>query len=841
MYHKDSDPNLEDRTPKSLEQRVSEAGLNGLKGLKEFLETKTHTVRLKAAQVLKETPDRGPVDEVIAKVVGFAVEKGKDYRLIDKVNLIGTPTLLDDVQADILLKSDIVDDLDSRIGLAAPFIEEIERIGTACFDRGIEADRLKAFLESEEVLNFLVSEVLHREDSVYRGGNLKAIAGSVVDTLIRKIENRIGRAQKHPVNKELEKELMKRIEYFENDFDPRDKTHTVSNFITHLEKDFEEYDVFGWLSKNKHLLVQITRGRAEEKYDFRKSDNSKRHVGDVIDEVYIRRGQLNPEQFINLHIDSFFQIYDDDKKEEIPTFIAKVLGINKSTVTGLVVVDLDSMADFFDRVMVKLQVGDQGLIQLREKLIQTCLKRMERSKTPINKIIFISNGAPISEDFETTPEAGDNLAQKIIDHCRIVASHVDVRNLLSDPKAIPPEIAKNYEDWFDGDGEFKERAYYKYIRSVFGQMVAKDDAASKFTPENFKKLRARVEELFDAAMMYLGSVSLGLNIPDIHVASIREVNDYADLVKICCTSEDPQERFAARRKIELAFLIYSCLITPRYVYQDYEAKAVKSVLEVKGDLEIIKDEEMVLKFLDHKNGRITDVSNNGDDEIAKHPDVDLKSVNLIPANFAGIKCGLLPANGEPYDYMSKKTLNSMVTNLLNEENKRAKDMTDLLRMTFVVDSMEDLVHVQQHLETNYISFGRSLKREDRYAKTASKYQVAVSNNQAKASDYKTLRYVVDVVIPDENVDKYPKGKVPTYAVPVEIRVLLREDVMKEKSDNHPASHKKYEEKRLNLAVPTLAPKEVFPGHYLEESPNPNDVFKRKQTRLRKKDELKKAT
>lgn len=821
----------------TVEQYVLQKALDGVKGLRSFAELQADKVRRRTQQVLRDDPD-SPLGIIIA----LGVQNGQEYRIIDKVDLHNTPSLLDDAQADIMAKSDIVEDLDSRIGIDAPFIEEIERIGTTCFDRGIPADRLKAFLESEDVLGFLVGEVLHREDSVYRRGNAKAIISSVVETLIKKMEKRLSRAKKYPVTAEVEAWIIAKIAYFGEEYDPRDKKYTIANFITELEKRFPEYDLFGWLSKNKKLITTLIRGREEGEYDPIKNSNSKRHVGEIIDEVYLKRGQLNPEQFINLHLADFFQVYNQDNIADSPSFIMKSIGLNKKDMNGVAIVDLKEMEDFFNYSMIKLQNDDQSLVQLREKLIHCCLARMRTNGQRIEKIIFIRNGISSYEDLDSDSAAEESFSQTVIDHCRTVSSHVDVRNLLSDPKTIPPEIAKNYEEWFSAEGKIKKQIYYRYLRKVFGQMEAKgeddaDDDSIRLEDEKFEKVRLRISDIFEMVDMYLASISIQLNIPSIQLGQIKNVNDYAELVKICCTSEDPQERFAARRKIELAFLLYSCQIAPRYVYQDYEAKAVKKVLERKGGIEIMEDEEMSLIFQDNPDGSITDITNTNESRVGAY------SIPLIPANFAGVKCGLLPANNdkEHPDYMSKKTINSMLTNLLNEENKRAKDMTDLLRMTFVVDTMEDLVKIQEYIDTNYISFGRSLKREDRYKQTNGQDQVAVSQNDAKSADYKTSRSVVDIVVPDEHGENFAADLVPTYAVPVEIRVLLREDLMKERSAHHSASHRKYEKKRLiKKVVPTLAPKDVFPDHYIQEKPHENDIFEKTRLRLKTIDDSTKA-
>ncbi|MBI5754100.1 hypothetical protein HZA40_03090 [Candidatus Peregrinibacteria bacterium] len=797
-----------------LTTAAAEVALVGASLLRRFAKAQVNAVRRRVDSALNG-PQKTALDRQIAAALKRAIEFGKSYRLIDKIDLEKTPKLLDDKEADRLLKSDITNDLDNRISIAAPFIEEIQRIGNTCFDRGIPPERLIAFLESEDVLTFLVSEVLFSEDSVYRGDNLKAIGGSIIENVILKLEKKITRTQKEPVDAPTEEKIVKNIAYFEQNYDPHDKTFTITNFIKELEERYPQYDIFSWLIKNRDRLIDLIHGRATEK----------RHVSDIVNEVYRERGRLSPDRFIELYIDQFLDFYGQEDMADAPAFLFKILGVDRKDAGSVLIFDLKGLGNFFNSVMDKIESKNFNLIQLRSKIIAICIYRIATFPGQIDNLVILhKEGNYKSHQTNNKKSLSEEIEKEINNTCRVISSHVDVRNLLHDPKAISPEIAENFKEWFNEEGELKRHAYYRYLRGLFGQMIARDE--EHFNPERFEKLRERVTEIFTLVNEYVASIGEDLKIPSIAIDSVLDVNDYAELVKICCTNINLKTRFATRRKIELAFLIHRCVTSPRVVYQDYEAGAIRKILETASNgIELLDEPTQFLQFLDHPNGQVEEVG----DQKTPTDGSKLKAIPLIPAKFGDIKCSLLPTGSADedgkFDYMGQKSLNSILTNLLNEPNKKIEDMTDLLRMTFVADSLDDLIALQKYLETNYISSGRTLKRENRYGNVVDVDDVSVSTNLSKSSEYRALRYVSYIVIPDE------QGGQP-YAVPVEIRVLLKEDLMKERSEFNDASHGNYVQTRLQRIMPILAPKEIFHDHYIEPAADPDDVFEQRQVRVK---------
>lgn len=834
---KSTDLVLAKPTCKSLSTKSAEIGAQGLRLIRCTCRKITSSIRDKIETIIREgdkndkNPERNKqtkglvgylrdaTKRAVYKTVKFGRNAGRKLRWVDKVNVHAPPELLDDHPADALLKSDIVADLESPIGIAAPFIEEIERIARTCFDRGIPSGRLIGFLESKDILELLMDEVL--DGSHYRGSNIRAMVSSAMDALIHILENRVSKKGKKKVDGEIEKDLMKKLEYFKAHYDPHDKKRTISNFIKELEKNYNQYDILTWTEENKAIFIEIIRGRAEEEYDENDPPSHEtRHVANIVNEVYEARGRLEPEKYIELELGNFFLEYKYSDDEDTPAYIRRAIGTEIEKNKSIFVIDLDELKSFFDNELQKLQSPNSNLLQLRENLINSCIQRISNVGDSPAVVIFVEKSR-LSDPCSNLDKSDliETIVQKITETCQFVSSHVDVRNLLFDPMGVPPEMMENYKDWYDEEGELDKTAYRRYLRGIFGHKTVKRDGDTK--DEEFEKLRNRATAIFENVNAYVASITESLGIPRVTVPSVVEVNDYAELVKIVCTTKDPRERFAARRKIELAALMYTCMITPRCVYREYEARATKDVLEhSRRGIDYVGYEQDKVYFVDNPGYAPREIP---EENLAEVPEgTSVKEIALIPIKFGGeIECHLLPTSDEdPFEYMSQKSLFSMLTNLLNEDNKRAKDMTDILRMTFVVKTVEDLDALQENIETNYISFGRSLKRENRYGKLVKVSSTSsVSENGAKSEEYRTLRYVVDIPVPDE----YDKSKV--YAVPIEIRILLTEDLIKERSSNHSASHQKYEDRRLKQVLSKkIAPYGIFPEVYKQVGPDPDDIF-----------------
>jgi len=782
---------------------------------------------------------RAKMKAKVARLLHGVIDSMRRSRVLESTDLTKLPTLIaTNSEEDLRTKADINDILDSRVGAFLPFLDEMRVIGTYAFGRGISSEKLIEYFETDQILDVMISELLSVEDSRFRGTSVYALIRSLIKSASRKLKTLNVRMGKRPVTDELEEKMKRNIAYFTSHYDPHDRENTISRFAKELMQTYHEYDVADWLKKNRRLLKEIIGG------------NKIKHVPNIIREVYEECGRTNPKKFIELNMPAFlFQQTNGGDFEIHPTIRKKLAreGIDEPHVF----IDLEQLEYFFTETMPRIETERNNLMALRSGIVDVCMTEIEL--TGVKAVV--SRGADLkynAKKFETTGELQDWIRQTVTYSCRVVSSNVDVGNLLVDPLDVPDEIKRNYETCFNEEGKVDEKEYQKFLIRLFGHtaIVEEEGTQGKTAPatgepskliarvEQFDKIRKRIIRLFKEADNYVDSVIAKTGVVpmgDIVLEETKTTNDYAELIRIACKDPSSRKRFEARRKIELAVLIYNCLGTQRYVNQDHDAMAVRAVLESRKDrLQTVRTGQIrTVRFLDYKDGTTKILGKK--ERVANSDLYEVREEQLIPANFAGEKCYLIPADnggagGETSEreYVSEKTLNSMLTNLINDREKRgAKDLTDLIRMTFVVDDNNKFDVIRRHIERGYVGFGMTLKREDRYGRVV-RVQ-SIGTNKAKADEYKALRYVVDIPVEGE-------GGTSDYFVPVEIRILYMEDFVIEKSRYHPASHAKYEERRLGQVLEKLAPEEIYPGAYKIILPHKDDISCTAHTVLKGKED-----
>ncbi len=742
---------------------------------------------------------------------------------------------------DYQMMTDINDFIASRMAGYISFKDEMAAIVSYAFEKGVPPETLKDYFQDEKILNWLITNLLNFDESTFRGSNLHGLIKSLWRAASKRLKTGAQRMFKKPVDDETEQKLIKNIAFFGTTYDPTNRKGTISGFVKDLQSEYKEYDVLTWLKKNKNLLVKIFAGKTEVAVAAGLDESTQfKHIANAVQEAYEACAIEEPERFIKLSIGQFFVPYSPGE-EGSTSFEDRLFRTEGVEYQQSMVVDMGAIAEFFSDILGTISNQAQiSMVKIRGDLADACVA-IAKEKYPDVKTCIVRNVSGRGAHhqlihFDSPEELGKNLHGLVHKSCEILGSHIDVTDLLEDPDSTPPEIQKCYRRWYSGS-TFKQTVYNRYLRRLFGHKIFDETAKSGdeegeplvAKKESDAELNERINRIFDNVNKYLASVAKDLGIPSIQHPEIAEINDYAELVKIACTSDDRKKRFAARRKIELASLTYSCIGAPHSVYQDHEASAIKAVLESSFDgIKLRGEGTKFVEFIDipakegerYGNIRMLDPSK------VVHPlkpGESKKKIRLIPAKFGGRQCYLLPTQVEdaevddPNEYIGKKSLKSMLTNLLSGEKKRASDLTDLVRMTFVVDSYESLKEIQGQLANNHISFGRVIKTENRYGNIVRVSSLNVSKNRSKASDYRALRYVVEVPIQDEAGNR-------TYLAPVEIRIMMLEDLCKEKSDHHRASHKKYEKRRLHKTLEKTTPREIFSEHYKETKPNPDDIY-----------------
>jgi len=178
-------------------------------------------------------------------------------------------------------------------------------------------------------------------------------------------------------------------------------------------------------------------------------------------------------------------------------------------------------------------------------------------------------------------------------------------------------------------------------------------------------------------------------------------------------------------------------------------------------------------------------------------------INQLAKKLSGSKL----LNGR-FDYIYQKSEYSILTKLVRKNDLRDRDITDNIRMTFVVESEEDIVKITDHIKHNFMSFGRAFKLENRGYEHIDPSQSSqnLRPNLAKSDHYKSIRPVIHFPVRSATT-KY------IYYTLLEIRILHVDDLAKEKSQNSHASHKKYVRRREIECAQLIVPFDLYPGIY----------------------------
>lgn len=737
-----------------------------------------------------------------------AVEVAEKLHIISPVNIYTLPKLVeDDEEKDISLKSEIIEHLRTEIAINSPFYEEMELIANRCFDLGIDPDKVIAFFESDQVLNMIIEDVVDNKYSRYSPLDLNTAVSTALNSIALKLKGITDRLDKVSVDQKTESEIITYFEYFKKTYNPTDSEHTIYAFIQKLEEKFSSYDIANWIKRNKHLFAELMRGT-----------NGQRHIRNMVHSAYEKRGKQFPERFVEVRLSRFLEIKKVSGSEKI------------AGEEDVILIDCNELRDFFGDILPRIYTKEVDAVRIRRILIEKCIEKVEsvndkkrREGQPELKSIYVREGETVErKDFDNFEEMKAEFEGIVSENAKTISSHIDITNLLEDSERTPENLKHEYLRFFDEEGKLNRQTYNRTLRSIF-EMVG---GASE-ERESIFDIKDRVADIYEKVNDYLHNLYRTQGIStSLDFELVRNTNDYAQLVYLACRGETKELRFAARRKLELGWLVYSCVYTPRYVFRHRDAGAIKQRLEsfvggIKVDAEAQLEE---MHFIDNEEGQVELID---DPSTLDGGEQRLNTVKLIPATFCGVHCHLLPvkngATGEDdestrdTEYIGIKSLRSMVTKLIRGEKTRAKDITDIIRMTIVADSIEALAQIQEKLENRYVSFGRNLRRENRYGQFVRVSTFNTTTNSYKSDEYRTLRYVVDVPIQDETGGHM-------YLAPIEIRVLLREDLAKEKSSSNDASHINYESKRARVCIKRLEPPTISPELYKTTGPQTEDIF-----------------
>ncbi len=761
----------------------------------------------------KEAPHTvtGSIGQMAAQEARRAIELAKELKMIDKINITKLPRLLDDDEKDFQLKADTVDILDSRMGIISPFYDLIVFISNRGFDQRVDPARLTKFFESEKILRLLLNQVFSEENSRYRGPNVLAVAGSMIGAVSEKLRSIANKTNKIQIDDKTKEDLDRKLNKFKEKYKPESK-YTVSAFVGKLKALYQDYDLVPWLEEQIPFFIEMLRGykieTAEDGSELKKVTGIQ-HIKNMVHGAYEDKTKTQNlhEEFIRTHMGRFFITIRQAEimrtrvnTKEIPCFL----------------IDTQELTKFF-RKLKKVKTREIGEGQMIDMIIRICLEETQKHGNTQNGITIMVHNDTTAETF-TIKDTKDIQGQitGIIDEAINVSSpHINTQNLLVNPEGNPERIISEHERIFNQNGEINQRAYNAMLRSIFEH---KEEDQEK--PERMEVIRSRIGELFNEVNEILKDIfgETEITIPK-EIEDILGVNDYSELINVSLKEKDKRKRYAARLKIELTWLTYRASHMPRFVFKDSDAQKIQLKMEAtQEDIQIDDDCEVkIIKFVDCKDKDPQIIQDKVDVDELDYDDgaIRIGELKLIPAQFAGQDCYLLHNGNDktPKGYINLKSLRSLVINRIRARSTTLEEISDMARMTFVVKGMEQLKDLKEAISTTHASLGRLIEVEDTYTETQENGVQFTGENESKSKAYRTLKYVS--YVPIFNDEKL-------YIVQFEMRVILLEDAIKEKSEYHEIGHKAYESRRGLACIPIIAPKSIFPELY-EEEKDPDDL------------------
>jgi len=322
-------------------------------------------------------------------------------------------------------------------------------------------------------------------------------------------------------------------------------------------------------------------------------------------------------------------------------------------------------------------------------------------------------------------------------------------------------------------------------------------------------LNEHLDEMFTRVNKYLRL--LGVSGSKIDV--VRECDDYAELIKMAADRNlNKPTRFAARVKSELVHLYSYCKRHPSFVHREAYASALEKKLESMGltveekcSVEY-QERLIVIKKIGGDETKLIALINFDEDKEAKIPEGwalikkdefgNNKSFDLTKASFDGTSCYLVSEDGK---FVHAKSLTSLVGKIVRKGDGVEK-LTDLQRMTFVANNVDDLNELAQKLYKRFTESGMSVRVENRYPEVEIK-DVNYVPSHHMSNDYRYIKFVCypTCALEDGTVVK------PHF----ECRLLLRGDLAQERSDAD-CGHGVYEAKRAKWEAAAMTPRSIYP-------------------------------
>lgn len=781
-------------------------------------------LRQSVTVILRDPPDQDAfiVERLAYTGLRGVVDTAKNLHLIDPVNLSKLPQLSDDPTEDMELKRMAVRELMTGKGYSLPLAQELGRFASITFYRKIPPERLIDFFQNLTVLRLMLSQHIQAANSPSNATNAGELVTMGMVYISESIRAYAQRLDKLPVNAEIEASLRADIEYFKAHYDPQNKNNTVHNFMLSLvspvqsgdsleensPRDYSDYDVATWLESHLGLIAQILHESDDQGH------SRKPHIANMIFGAYEQLGQDDPERFIAIYLPRIISYQNTSGDAQF----------------GVLQFNLQYLQEFFNEIVPRIQTPENTPVKLRKIILGQCRKYIEAH--PGAEGICIVGSYPDTLAVRTDRDIYAGLEELVLKQTKILR---DDTSASVDLESIAGEFDRYYKEFFDDSGVLP-RAYNRHIRQMFELItIDPNDEEAVETHEKMQGIKARLSGIFEQANKYLDQINetLGLQSEKGKFPAVFATNSLSELVKIYHDFKGQEKGYLALSKYCLALSIYTSMYSPSFVERQHNAKHIKLRLEKSGAGLFFDPEEVAktLYFIENQDGAVQEISS---PDQSRPDGAEVKSVKLLPATFGTIPCYVLAARElgtdgiEAGEYLSVKSLFSGAIKRIRKRSKGedVSEITDQLRMTLVADTPEQLQNIQEYIEKNYVSLGRALKRENRYGELVNVSTFQVSPNPSKAREYSCLRYVLYLPVPNSSDSSQFS------LIPLELRILLQEDLLKEESTNNPASHEQYDRRRAKECFDILRPVDKFPSCYEEVPRDQHDRFRTKKYRLR---------
>jgi hypothetical protein len=715
----------------------------------------------------------------------------------------------------------------SDFGTEASMQQLFALIVDRAFAEGIDAQTLICFLQNQNIEQILLNRVLFYANEGYFENGKKEATG------------------------EIREEINAYIEHFSSHYKPTYQKYTFIATVKKLAQKYRDYDVLSYLKAYPSL-----RGLINDR------------IPTVVDDLYVE----SCKQRLNK--------MDEDESSKLravaKTQFSRIFYYIDAVDNECFIFNIEELHKLFNKTLPRIYDNGKQLnyAEFRSVIGEMMIECIKAHPGIITLKVEVSDEV-IASSIVLNKDVEETVRCLVEDNARTMNGDSELFDPLTDPTRTPlalEELAekfiidekvdlKKYEDYllrhhscheFDPLHEIEvlEKKLLSLLEMQSIEELSEDVELviarirdkirqNQNGNENNKErlievIKNRLSDLFIKADEYLAfleekSGGMGFYISE----KVKTTHDLAELTLLAINGKDEVERFEARRKISLALRMDRISKSGAFVFLDRNIDSIKRILS--SYLEYENSVVEYVPFYDHpKKGiaLILDEPSQKRQRLSPPPkeysfteqDKEyIREVKLIPATFSGVKCWILPSfSDQEIEIIRKKSLQSITTKQL-----RNRTSADLAAMTLVAKGIKDLEELTRLIQKDFLAYGKVLSIENKMGDLIKLRTKNVSINSSSSNEYRSIHYVVEMVIYDPETQR-------ELITTIEVRVILIDDLVKEKSLFHAASHQIYEKIRLGDVIKLLVPREIYTKSYETSEPNPWDIHGDKQEILKKK-------